>query len=49
MTYESVSQFAQTWGLVYLVALFLAVLIYALRPGNRKKFDDAAQIPFKED
>ena len=49
MTYESVSYFAQTWGLVYLVVLFAAVLVYALRPGNRKKFEDAARIPFKED
>ena len=49
MTYESVSQFAQTWGLLYLVGLFIAVLIYAFRPGNRKKFEDAARIPLEED
>ena len=49
MTYESVSHFAQTWGLVYLVAMFVAVLVYACRPGNRQKFKDAARIPFKED
>ena len=49
MTYESISHFSQTWGLVYLVAMFVVVVIYACRPGNRKKFEDAAQIPFKED
>jgi cytochrome c oxidase cbb3-type subunit 4 len=49
MTYESVSHFAQTWGLVYLVGMFVAVLFYACRPGNRKKFEDAARIPFEED
>jgi cytochrome c oxidase cbb3-type subunit 4 len=49
MTYESVSYFAQTWGLVYLVVLFAVVLVYALRPGNRKKFEDAARIPLEED
>ncbi len=49
MTYVSVSYFAQTWGLVYLVVLFAAVLVYALRPGNRKKFEDAARIPLEED
>jgi len=49
MTFETVSYFAQTWGLVYLVVLFAAVLVYALRPGNRKKFEDAARIPFEED
>lgn len=49
MTFEGLSHFAQTWGLVYLVALFIAVLVYAFRPGARKKFEDAARIPLKED
>ncbi|MBI3113864.1 MAG: cbb3-type cytochrome c oxidase subunit 3 [Rhodospirillales bacterium] len=49
MTFEGLSHFAQTWGLVYLVALFAAVLVYAFRPGARKKFEDAARIPLKED
>ncbi|MAN78935.1 MAG: CcoQ/FixQ family Cbb3-type cytochrome c oxidase assembly chaperone [Rhodospirillaceae bacterium] len=47
--FEQVAMFAQTWGLVYLTVMFAGVLIYALRPGARKKFQDAAQIPFKED
>jgi cytochrome c oxidase cbb3-type subunit IV len=49
MTYDSASYFAQTWGLVYLVVLFVGVLIYALRPGAKKKFDAAARIPLDED
>ncbi len=49
MTYEGISYFAQTWGLVYLVAMFVVVLVYVCRPGNRKKFEDVAQIPLKED
>jgi len=49
MTYQDVSYFTQTWGLVYLVVLFVGMLIYALRPGAKKKFEDAALIPFKED
>jgi len=49
MTYESLVYFAKTWGLVYLVILFALVLIYALRPSARQKFEDAAQIPLKED
>jgi cytochrome c oxidase cbb3-type subunit IV len=48
MTFENVSVFSQTWGLIYLVVLFLGVMIYALRPSAQKKFDDAASIPFKE-
>ena len=49
MTYEDDSVFAQTWGLLYLVVLFAGMLVYALRPGAKKQFDDAAQIPLKED
>ena len=49
MTFETVSVFAQTWGLVFLVVMFVAAMIYALRPGARKNFEDAAQIPFKEE
>jgi len=49
MTFEKAAYFAQTGGLVYLVILFACVLVYAFRPGARQKFQDAAQIPFKED
>lgn len=49
MNYETAASFAQTWGLVYFVAIFLLVLVYALWPRNVNKFRDASQIPFKED
>ncbi|MAO54273.1 MAG: CcoQ/FixQ family Cbb3-type cytochrome c oxidase assembly chaperone [Rhodospirillaceae bacterium] len=49
VTFEEAAMFAETWGLVYLAVMFAAVLIYALRPSAKKKFQDAAQIPFKED
>ena len=49
MDYHVVTHFAHTWGLVYLFIMFVAVLGYALWPRNRRKFRDAADIPFKED
>lgn len=49
MTFQEVSQFAQTYGLVYLVVLFLIVVAYALWPKNKEKFDRAAHIPLEED
>ncbi len=49
MDYTTLAEFAQTWGLVYMVAIFIGVLIYALRPGAKKTFDRAARIPLKED
>ena len=48
-TYLALSEFAQTWGLVYFVVLFLAVLAYALWPSNGRSFDAAARIPLRED
>lgn len=48
-TYQTLANFAQTAGLLYFVALFLAVVAYAFRPKNRQQFDDAAAIPLRED
>jgi cytochrome c oxidase cbb3-type subunit 4 len=48
-TYRALAEFAQTWGLVYFVAVFLVVLIYALCPSRRRQFDEAARIPLRED
>lgn len=39
--HDSVVAFAKSWGLFYLIALAGGVLIYALWPGNRKRFDRA--------
>ncbi|MCR9215372.1 MAG: cbb3-type cytochrome c oxidase subunit 3 [Proteobacteria bacterium] len=49
MDYQSASQFAQSYGLLYLFGLFIIVLAYALWPRNKEKFDKAAQIPFEEE
>ena len=48
-TYQTVAEFAQTWGLVYFVAVFLAVLIYALWPSRQRQFDEDARIPLREE
>ena len=39
------------WGRVKKLVIFLAVLVYALWPSRKaqKRFDDAANIPLKED
>ena len=48
-TYMRLASFAQTWGLVYFVVVFLLVLAYALWPSRQKQFDDAARMPLRED
>ena len=49
LTYETLREFAASWGSLYFALIFLAVLAFALWPSNGKKFDEAAQIPFRED
>ena len=49
MTYIDVASFAQSWGLIYFMVIFLAVCVYALWPNNKDKFDHAANLPFDEE
>jgi len=46
--YEILSSFAQTWGMLLFVALFLGALTYALWPKNQDRFDRAAHAPLTE-
>ena len=46
--YETLSSFAQTGGLIYVVAIFLGAVIYALWPRNQKTFDAAARLPLSD-
>lgn len=47
--YEALSNFAQTWGLIFFILLFAGVLAYALWPRNQAKFEEAARVPLKDD
>ena len=48
-TYLRLAEFAQQWGLAYFMTVFLAVLIFALRPSRRQIYDKAAHVPLRED
>ena len=48
-TYRALAEFAQTWGLLYFVTVFAAVLVYALWPSRQSQFDEAARMPLRED
>ena len=47
--YENLRQFADSWGLVYLVAVFVGVVLYTFRPGTKKSAQEIANIPLRED
>ena len=35
--------------LVWLILLFAAIMFWAFRPKNKRRFEDDAHIPFKDD
>ncbi|MBA4790553.1 MAG: cbb3-type cytochrome c oxidase subunit 3 [Pseudomonadota bacterium] len=49
--YMTLASIAQTWGLLLFFFGFVGVIAYAYWPSKKKKkdFDEAAQIPLKED
>ena len=44
-----ISNLITTFWTPIFAAIFLAILVYALRPSNREAFDDAARMPLRED
>jgi len=49
MTYEQVASISQVAALLFFIGLFVAVLIYAFWPGNKKRFEEAAKLPLEPD
>ena len=49
MDYSTMVEMSRTLGLVSMCAVFAGVLVYALWPKNRAKFEHAARIPIEED
>lgn len=49
MTYDTLRHFADTWGLVALLAIFLIAFAFALRPGAGETYRRLAKIPLNED
>jgi cytochrome c oxidase cbb3-type subunit IV len=43
------SNFVVTFWTPLFVAIFIAIVIYALRPRNKALFDTAAKMPLRED
>ncbi len=46
--YEDVLAFAQSWGAVYFIIMFVAAFAYALWPKNQAAFKRAALIPLED-
>src|SRR5262249_38310423 len=48
-TYRALAEFAQTWGLVSFVTVSPLVVVWAMWPSRKAKFEEAARMPLRED
>jgi cytochrome c oxidase cbb3-type subunit 4 len=48
-TYGILRQLADSWGLVLMVVVFVAIVAWVFRPGARKSQDDAARSIFRNE
>lgn len=46
--YDMLRHFADSWGLLYMMAIFLAVVFFLVRPGARANAQQAARIPLED-
>ena len=49
VTYEAAAHFAQSWGLLYFFLVFVGVVLFAMRPSRKSRYEDAARLPIRED
>jgi cytochrome c oxidase cbb3-type subunit 4 len=47
--YDMLRHFADSWGLVYMMAIFLTVAVFLVLPGARTKAVTAARIPLEDE
>lgn len=47
--YDALRQFADSWGLVYMLGIFLVVLGFIFRRGAKSSALEAARIPLDDD
>ena len=49
MDYNTLRHFADSWGLLFLVLVFVSAVGWALRPSARALHKDASLIPFRNE
>jgi len=49
VSYETVATVTQVGALLFFIALFIGVVVYAFWPGNKKRFEEDAKIPLEKD
>lgn len=49
MTYDALRHFADSWGLVILMGIFLIIVIFVFRPGSKKLYRHMSRLPLEDD
>ncbi|MDF1775081.1 MAG: cbb3-type cytochrome c oxidase subunit 3 [Rhizobiaceae bacterium] len=49
MDYQTMRTFADSWGLLFMVIVFVGVIAYTFRPGSKKEADKISRIPLGDD
>jgi cytochrome c oxidase cbb3-type subunit 4 len=47
--YDMLRHFADSWGLLYMLGIFLIVVFFIVRPGAKARAVDAARIPLDDE
>ena len=47
--YDTLRHFADSWGLLYMMGIFLTVVFFIVRPGAKSHALEAAQIPLNDE
>ncbi len=47
--YDMLRHFADSWGLLYMLGIFLIVVVFLMLPGARARAVEAARIPLDDD
>lgn len=45
----AISEAVRPFWVVWLMILFVGIVVWAFRPKNKKRFEEAATIPLKDD
>ena len=48
-SYTAVAEFAQSWGLLYFFVAFAIIVILVMRPSMKRRYDEDAKLPLRED
>jgi cytochrome c oxidase cbb3-type subunit 4 len=47
--YDTLRHFADSWGLLYMMGIFLIVVFFLVRPGAQSRAVEAARIPLNDE